>query len=101
MNKVKLDMCPGLQLFQVVLGFMQEHVTTADLTLEVQVAGPFLTLCDVKTEKVLIMEFDNFGGAIATWVKEKDSEQVLGPDFEINKESELKKYIQATFGLDA
>lgn len=47
------------------------------------------------------MEFDNFGGAIATWVKEKDSEQVLGPDFEINKESELKKYIQATFGLDA
>lgn len=99
MNKVKLDMGPGLQLFQVILGFMNEQETTKDLTLEIQVAGPFVRLCDVKTEKVLILEFDNYGGSIASSVKDKDSELLPGPDFEINKESELKEYIQTVFGM--
>jgi len=101
MNKVKLEMSCGLKLFQVIIGLMKEQASTEDLTLEIQVAGPFVTLCDVKTEKVLSMEFDDFGGTIATWVKEKHGEDIAGPDFEIYKESELVAYIQSVFGMEA
>lgn len=100
MNKVKLETSCGLQLFQIIIGFMKEQTSAEDLTLEIQVAGPFVTLCDVKTEKVLSMEFDNFGGTIATWVKEKHGQDIAGPDFEISKESELVTYIQLVFGLN-
>jgi len=59
-----------------------------------------VTLCDVKTEKVLVMEFDNYGGTIATRIKEKQGEEIAGPDFEIYKESELEEYIQTVFGME-
>lgn len=100
MNKVKLDMCSGLQLFQIIVGLMKEQASTEDVTLEIQAHGSFVTLCDVKTEKILSMEFDNFGGTVATWVKEKNGCDIPGPDFEIYKESELEKYIQTVFGLE-
>lgn len=100
MKKVNIEMSCGLQLFQVVMGFMKEQASSEDLTLEIQAVGPFVTLCDVKTEKVLSMQFDNYGGTIATWVKEKKGEDIPGPDFEIYKESELEAYIQSVFGME-
>lgn len=101
MNKVKLEMQPGLQLFQVIVGIMREQASKEDLTLEIQATGPWVTLCNVKTEKVLSMLFDNFGGTLATWVKEKGGEEIPGPDFEIYKESELEAHIQSVFGMES